>query len=284
MKMAARSLFHCAASRAIPRPLCFSKTTQLVSLDTCPNKISENENATAICPVSDVIVESQGDFIEEQSEITSWLESYELQDWVSCVGGTTQDAMTSQILVAAALAVWYPSIVKPRLATVVVHPLVKLVMSMNEKYSAAAAEILAEGMESTWKVCIGSEIPRLIGDIFFQVECVSGTSANASSPNYAAPYNIRETLVGVLLPSLAMADIPGFLHVIERQIWSTASDSPVHVVSLMTVIRVVRGSPRNLAPYLDKVCRSNSQFSALLLSSPNFRFPSSIIDLLLSFL
>ncbi|KAL0393598.1 UNVERIFIED_CONTAM: hypothetical protein Slati_4326000 [Sesamum latifolium] len=50
-----------------------------------------------------------------------------------------------------------------------------------------------------------------------------------------------------------MADVPGFLHVIESQIWSTASDSPVHVVSLMTLIRVVRGSPRNLAPYLDKV-------------------------------
>lgn len=257
--MAARSLFHCAASRAIPRPLCCSKATQHVSLDTCPNLISDKEggDATVACPISDLNIESHGDFIEEDSEITLWLESYEMQDWISCVGGTTQDAMTSQIIVAAALAVWYPSIVKPRLATVVVHPLIKLVMAINEKYSAAAAEILAEGMESTWKVCIGSEIPRLIGDIFFQVECVSGASANASSPNYAAPHNIRETLVGILLPSLAMADIPGFLHVIESQIWSTASDSPVHVVSLMNLIRVVRGSPRNLAPYLEKVCRSN---------------------------
>lgn len=260
VKMAARTLFHCAASRSIPRPLSCSKaelSTELVSLDAFPNKISEQEhgNATIVCPTSDMKMESQGDFIEEESEITSWLESYELQDWISCVGGTTQDAMTSQIIVAAALAVWYPSLVKPRLATVVVHPLVKLVMAMNEKYSAAAAEILAEGMESTWKICIGPDIPRLIGDIFFQVECVSGTSASASSPNYAAPHNIRDTLVGILLPSLAMADIPGFLHVIESQIWSTASDSPVHVVSLMTLIRLVRGSSRNLAPYLDKVCR-----------------------------
>ncbi|KAH6761030.1 Transducin/WD40 repeat-like superfamily protein [Perilla frutescens var. frutescens] len=255
VKMAARSLFHCAASRSIPHPLCCSKATQLVSLDVFPYKKSEKEhgNATAVCSTSDVKMESKGDFVEEESEITSWLESYELQDWISCVGGTTQDAMTSQIIVAAALAVWYPSLVKPRLATVVVHPLLKLVMAMNEKYSAAAAEILAEGMESTWKMCIGSEIPRLIGDIFFQVECVSGTSTSASSPHYAAPHNIRDTLVGILLPSLAMADIPGFLHVIESQIWSTASDSPVHVVSLMTLIRVTRGSSRNLAPYLDQV-------------------------------
>ncbi|KAG6409309.1 hypothetical protein SASPL_127346 [Salvia splendens] len=255
VKMAARSLFHCAASRAIPCPLCCSKATQFVSLDACPDKASEKENGntTAVCPISEVNMQSHEDFTEEESEITLWLESYELQGWISCVGGTTQDAMTSQIIVAAALAVWYPSLVKPRLAKVVVHPLVKLVMAMNEKYSAAAAEVLAEGMESTWKACIGSEIPRLISDIFFQVECVSSSSANASSPNYAAPHKIRETLVGILLPSLAMAEIPGFLHVIESQIWSTASDSPVHVVSLMTLIRVVRGSPRNLAPYLDKV-------------------------------
>ncbi|KAK4389240.1 hypothetical protein Sango_2261000 [Sesamum angolense] len=254
VKMAARSLFHCAASRAIPLPLSYSRANQLLNCDIHPSGISEKEydNTTAVCPVSDGKMETEVDFVKEESEITSWLESYEEQDWISCVGATTQDAMTSQIIVAAALAVWYPSLVKPSLAMVTVHPLVKLVMAMNEKYSAAAAEILAEGMESTWKACIGSEIPRLIADIFFQVECVSSTSANASSQNSAPSLSIRETLVAILLPSLAMADVPGFLHVIESQIWSTASDSPVHVVSLMTLIRVVRGSPRNLAPYLEK--------------------------------
>ncbi|KAK2664158.1 hypothetical protein Ddye_002732 [Dipteronia dyeriana] len=50
-----------------------------------------------------------------------------------------------------------------------------------------------------------------------------------------------------------MTDILGFLTVVESQIWSTASDSPVHLVSLKTIIRVVRGSPRSLAQYLDKV-------------------------------
>ncbi|GFP88939.1 WD repeat-containing protein 7 [Phtheirospermum japonicum] len=255
VKMAARSLFHCAASRAIPLPLFRTKSNHHENLQTHPYGKSEKDHVatTAANPISDGETETEGDFIESDSEITSWLESYEVQDWISCVGGTTQDAMTSQIIVAAALSVWYPSLVKRRLSTVVVHSLLKLVMAMNEKYSAAAAEILAEGMESTWKACIGSEIPRLIGDIFFQVECVSGNSTNSYSQNSVASVNIRETLVGILLPSLAMADIPGYLHVIESQIWSTASDSPVHVVALMTLIRVVRGSPRNLAPYLDKV-------------------------------
>jgi hypothetical protein len=46
------------------------------------------------------------------------------------------------------------------------------------------------------------------------------------------------------------------LAVIESQIWSTASDSPVHLVSLLTLIRITRGSPRYLAQYLDKVCNA----------------------------
>lgn len=224
--MAARSLFHCAASRAIPRPLR-SETNHSLS-----SKVEEN-------PLEDVKYEN-GD-----SEMVAWLESFERQDWISCVWGTSQDAMTSHIVVAAALVVWYPSLVKPTLATLCIHPLLKLVMAMNEKYSSTAAEILSEGMESTWSEIISSEIPHLISDIFFQIEHNSVTSAE-----------IRESLVGILLPSLAMADVPSFLHVIERQIWSTASDSPVHIVSLMTLIRVTRGSPRNLAPYLDKVCKS----------------------------
>ncbi|XP_023752745.1 uncharacterized protein LOC111901109 isoform X1 [Lactuca sativa] len=222
VRMAARSLFHCAASRAIPFPL--------------RNHNSNDNNG------------------KEDSEMLSWLESFERQDWVSCVGGTSQDAMTSHIVVAAALVVWYPSLVKSTLANLVIHPLLKLVMAMNEKYSSTAAEILAEGMEGIWSVCMSSEIPRLISEIFLQIEHVRGQSVKPMTTHgSAANLEIRESLVGILLPSLAMADVTSFLHVIERQIWSTASDSPVHIVSLMTLIRVARGSPRNLAPYLDKV-------------------------------
>ncbi|GKD37135.1 hypothetical protein Tco_1257342, partial [Tanacetum coccineum] len=100
---------------------------------------------------------------------------FERQDWISYVWGTSQDAMTSHG-VTAVLAVWYPNLVKPSLAMLCVHPLLKLVMAMNDKYNSTAAEILAE-------------------------------------------------------------------------------------VSLMTLIRVTRGSPRNLAPYLDKITSINNLIS-----------------------
>lgn len=251
VRLTARSLFHCAASRAIPPPLCCLRTVEHLkfvdSVDQVGGSELEYEKMTERPDI-------QGDSRAGEADILKWLESFELQDWISCVGGTSQDAMTSHIIVAAALAVWYPSIVKASLALLVVHPLIKLVMAMNEKYSCTAAELLAEGMESTWKACIGSEIHGLIGDIFFQIECVSGASASISSVAAAVPPKLRETLVSILLPSLALADIPGFLTVVEGLIWSTASDSPVHLVSLMTLIRLMRGSPRNLAQYLNKVC------------------------------
>ncbi|KAG2677173.1 hypothetical protein I3760_12G086400 [Carya illinoinensis] len=259
VRMAARSLFHCTASRAIPLPLRSQKATDQADMSPLiGTRENEHENVnieetSAKGLHSDQLLETQGISRVEESKIHDWLEYFEMQDWISCVGGASQDAMTSHIIVAAALAIWYPSLVKPGLAMLVVHPLVKLVMAVNEKYSSTAAELLAEGMDSAWKACLGSEIPRLVGDIFFQIECVSGPSANLAAQNPVVPIAIQETLVGVLLPSLAMADIPGFLTVIESQIWSTASDSPVHLVSLTTLIRVVRGSPRNLAQYLDKV-------------------------------
>ncbi|ONI07220.1 hypothetical protein PRUPE_5G106900 [Prunus persica] len=259
VRMAARSLFHCAASRAIPLPLCNQKTSGRTNLSSLSG-LGENEHVNSNIEEtsanrlhSDQLAETQRISKVEELNILAWLQSFEMQDWISCVGGTSQDAMTSHIIVAAALAIWYPSLVKPCLAMLVVHPLMKLVMAMNEKYSSTAAELLAEGMESTWKQCISSEIPRLIGDIFFQIECVSGPSVNSAVQILAVPVGLREILVGVLLPSLAVADVPGFLTVMESQIWSTASDSPVHLVSLMTLIRVVRGSPRYLAQYLDKV-------------------------------
>lgn len=251
VRMAARSIFHCAASHAIPLPLCYSKRTDPnnMSFQTrSGDKHLGNMTEESIYPKA----EKQGISQDEESKILAWLESFEVQDWISCVGGTSQDAMTSHIIVAGALAIWYPSLVKPSLARLVVHPLMKLAMSMNEKYSSTAAELLAEGMESTWKECIVSEIPRLIGDIFFQVE-LSGPSSKSVKEISDASFSIKKTLVEVLLPSLAMADIPGFLTVIESHIWSTASDSPVHMVSLLTLIRIMRGSPKNLAQYLDKV-------------------------------
>ncbi|GKF06153.1 hypothetical protein Tco_0036821, partial [Tanacetum coccineum] len=105
------------------------------------------------------------------------LESFERQDWTSCVWGTSQDAMTSHV-VTAVFVVWYLNLVKPSLAMLCVHLLLKLVMAMNDKYNSTAVEILAE-------------------DTFME---------------------IRVSLVELILPSLAMADVPAFLHVIERQL------------------------------------------------------------------
>ncbi|XP_017234701.1 uncharacterized protein LOC108208690 isoform X2 [Daucus carota subsp. sativus] len=259
VRMAARSLFHCSASRGIPLPLCREKSNTFATLVRLENdKVNSGTKYSTTDERSTHNLGFDGQPGEEvspakESEILAWIETFEEQDWISCVEGTSQDAMTSHIIVAAALACWYPSLVKPNLAMLAVHPLMKLVMAMNEKYSSTAAEILAEGMENTWKACIASEIPCLIGDIYDQIEYLSGTSSNSRPHNPSPSLNIRETLIGVLLPSLAMADVQGFLQVVERQIWSTASDSPIHVVSLVVLTRIVRGSPRNLAQYLDKV-------------------------------
>ncbi|KAL4204224.1 hypothetical protein AMTRI_Chr01g108690 [Amborella trichopoda] len=257
VRMAARSLFHCAASRAIPPALCGPKTLRneidAKLIDDKGQGFKAGAASPNVAMKMDEITESQDNHPVEDSEILVWLESHERKDWISMVGGTSRDARASHIIVAAALAVWYPSLVKPSLATSVVHQLVKLVMAVNDKYSAVAAELLAEGMESTWKPCIHSEVPHLIGDVFFFIECLSGTSAiDNSSQDQVMANTIRKALIGILLPSLAMADILGFLNVIESQIWTTASDSPVHLVSLMTLMRVVRGAPKALALYIDK--------------------------------
>lgn len=257
VRMAARSLFHCAAPRAIPHALCGHRTAQM---ENSLNILEEHEPSDKGNACTSIVMdlerpkENVGSAEGGKSMMVAWLESFEIQEWVSWIEGTNQDALASHIIVAAALVVWYPSIVRDDLAMLVVNQLIKLVMSMNERYSSTAAELLAEGMESTWKACLGTEIPHLIADIFFQIECLSSTPANNAAAKPALAVKMGEALVEILLPSLAMADIAGFLNVIEGQIWATSSDSPVHLVSLKTLIRVVRGSSKPLAPYLDKVC------------------------------
>lgn len=230
VRMAARSLFHCAAPRAIPRPLCGRNTSHP---GTTHISVNVEDNIS--------------------SEIVSWFDSFDIHEWASWNGGTNQDSMAARIIVAAALVVWYPSKVKSELAGLVADRLVKLVMSMNDRFSSTAAEILAEGMEGSWKSCLGPEISQLVGDVLFQIECLSGTPTDSVKHSSSMTATIRDSLVGILLPSLACADIVGFLHVIEDQIWSTSSDSPVHLVSLKTLARITRNSPKTLALYLDKV-------------------------------
>lgn len=258
VRMAARSLFHCAAPRSIPKPLHLQKNkvfdSQLPTSDQMDNIITAIQSAS-VSSYGQLKADNEDVGREDcdTSEISSWLESFENQEWLSWIGGTSQDAVASNIIVAAALVVWYPSIVKPKLAHLVVNQLIKLVMSMNDRYSSTAAELLAEGMESTWKVCLGTDMTHFLSDVLFQIECLSSAPSNNAVYKTAVAVTMREALVGTLLPSLAMADIVGFFGVIQSQIWATSSDSPVHVISLKTLIRVVRGSPKALAPYLDKV-------------------------------
>lgn len=244
--MAARTLFHCAAPRSIPQPLRINKSKVAdvsLSSDSSVSKYGELK--------ADVGTVDKND--SDTANMIAWLESFENQEWLSWIGGTSQDAVASNIIVAAALVVWYPSIVKAKLSSLVVSQLIKLVMSMNDRYSSTAAELLAEGMESTWKACLGAEITHFMSDILFQIECLSTAPSSNAIHKTAVAVTMREALVGTLLPSLAMADVTGFFSVIESQIWATSSDSPVHVASLKTIIRVVRGAPKSLVPYLDKV-------------------------------
>ncbi|CAL5053035.1 unnamed protein product [Urochloa decumbens] len=257
VRMAARSLFHCAAPRSIPQPLRIHKNKAsdvlLSSSDKMNDPISAVQSAS-ISSYGELKADSRNVDKDDSdtANMISWLESFENQEWLSWIGGTSQDAVASNIIVAAALVVWYPSIVKAKLATLVVSQLIKLVMSMNDRYSSTAAELLAEGMESTWKACLGAEITHFMSDILFQIECLSIAPSSSAIHKTAGAVTMREALVGTLLPSLAMADVTGFFTVIESQIWATSSDSPVHVASLKTLIRVVRGAPKALAPYLEK--------------------------------
>uniref|UniRef100_A0A804R5L7 Transducin/WD40 repeat-like superfamily protein n=1 Tax=Zea mays TaxID=4577 RepID=A0A804R5L7_MAIZE len=232
VRMAARSLFHCAAPRSIPQPLRTASVSNHGELKEDDENVDKDDIDTA--------------------NMILWLESFENQEWLSWIGGTSQDAVASNIIVAAALVVWYPSVVKAKLSSLVVSQLIKLVMSMNDRYSSTAAELLAEGMENTWKACLGAEITHFMSDILFQIECLSTAPSSNAINKTAVAITMREALVGTLLPSLAMADVTGFFGVIESQIWATSSDSPVHVASIKTIIRVVRGAPKSLVPYLDK--------------------------------
>lgn len=258
VRMAARSLFHCAAPRSIPQPLWIRKNKAsdilLPSSDNMDDLISAVQSAS-ISSYGEL--KANGGNVDKDDSDTanmiSWLESFENQEWLSWIGGTSQDAVASNIIVAAALVVWYPSIVKAKLASLVISQLNKLVMSMNYRYSSTAAELLAEGMESTWKACLGAEMTHFMSDIFFQIECLSTAPSSNAIHKTAVAVTMREALVGTLLPSLAMADVTGFFSVIESQIWTTSSDSPVHVASLKTLIRVVRGTPKALVPYLEMV-------------------------------
>lgn len=92
VRMAARSLFHCAASRAIPLPLCSQKasghtnSSSLSGLEENEHVNSHIEETSANRLYSDQLLKPQGISKVEEVNILAWLESFEMQDWISCVG------------------------------------------------------------------------------------------------------------------------------------------------------------------------------------------------------
>ena len=119
--------------------------------------------------------------------------------FIQCTPSITKEQCDDVNKIRRKLLIWYPILLKPTLATLV-HLLMKLVMTINEKYSSTAAstEFLAEGMESTWMMCIGSEIHRLIANIFFQIECKSSPSPKSIGEHHDVPASIMETLETLL--------------------------------------------------------------------------------------
>lgn len=260
--MAARSLFHCAASRAIPSFLQLDMSTNRPSSHFENPPKSESESSSTYLRHSHSNGLSDTGAI---AHITDWIQSYDGENWTATIGGTTQDARAERIIVSAALALWYPSLVQPEVAPTVAPMLLNLVRATHDRHSATAADVLAEGMESTWQMWIGAEIPQLIADVFFLIECLSGVGAprpTSGQPLRAVPsatmapavaMAIRESLTGNLLTSLALADVPAFLDVVKNQLATFAPNSSVHLVGLMALIRLVRSHPKALIFYLDQV-------------------------------
>ncbi|CAK9231339.1 unnamed protein product [Sphagnum troendelagicum] len=262
VRMAARSLFHCAASRAIPSFLQLDMSTNRPSPHFENPPKSESESSSTYLRHSNSNGLSDTGAI---AHITDWIQSYDGENWTATIGGTNQDARAARIIVSAALALWYPSLVQPEVAPTVAPMLLNLVRATHDRHSATAADVLAEGMESTWQMWIGAEIPQLIADVFFLIECLSGVGAprpTSGQPLRAVPsatmapavaMAIRESLTGNLLTSLALADVPAFLDVVKSQLATFAPNSPVHLVGLMALIRLVRSHPKALIFYLDQL-------------------------------
>ncbi|KAJ7567333.1 hypothetical protein O6H91_02G142800 [Diphasiastrum complanatum] len=239
VRLAARSLFHCAAPRAVPQFLRAAKqsgdtgeTNQMTS-----NQLTGNFSSNA----------------PSSSDLTEWIESVDGEDWIAMIGGSYQDARAARIVVGAALAVWYPSLVHANLAQAVAPLLMKLVRAAIDKHSATAGELLAEGMATIWKELIYSEIPNLIADVFSLIECLSEKGAPSLSLAPATQEMIRESLIGNLLPSLAAAHISGFLNVVQNQLRTASSTSPVHLVALMAVVRMMRDATKAVLPFIFQV-------------------------------
>lgn len=264
VRMAARSLFHCAAARAIPQflrldipahrsPRQYERSYSNLEADNRPRQFVKQSSSNDL---ADAAVLAQ---------ISEWLQSYGGQNWSAIIGGSNQDLRAARIIVGGALSLWYPTLVRPELVQSVGPMLLNQVRAAHDRYSATAADFLAEGMESTWQTWIGNEIPQLIVDVFFLIGCLSGgvplhqgpvhlsRAALSSGIASGVAMTIRDSLTGNLLLSLAKANVPAFFNAVYNQLATLAPDSPVHLVALMALIRLIRTHPRAMISHLGQV-------------------------------
>eukprot|EP00850_Spirogloea_muscicola_P009149 SM000050S17074 [mRNA] locus=s50:671217:677504:- [translate_table: standard] len=253
LRQAAKSLFHCSATRSFP---------PLLRSSTFPSPRPVLAAAPLVAAPSPAFPPPADDGLWDSTEIYAWLHGPLSEEGVARpMEG--EDARAVRIVVAAALAMWYPSLGRPDLPPAVTLPLLELARTAASLHAATAAEFLAEGMASTWLPLIGPEVPRLIIDAFALTESLGAQIAPvAATPAAAVPAPasavlgttlasslsvaavVREVLCSALLPALAAADVPGFLHVMQGQLGSSSPTSPVHVVALLALVRAIRANPR----------------------------------------
>ncbi|XP_024521936.1 uncharacterized protein LOC9643384 isoform X1 [Selaginella moellendorffii] len=138
VRLAARLLFHSAASTAVP-------------------DILQNDNGSSF------------------DDLLEWLESSGGQEtWLGLTGGSDQDGRACRIIMCGALAIWHKSLVRHDLSSSTAPLLLKLVRT-SDRHSATAAEVLCAGMASTWQPLIQSEeVSQLTSDVLFLIQCIGG--------------------------------------------------------------------------------------------------------------
>eukprot|EP00899_Mesostigma_viride_P007237 jgi/Mesvir1/16514/Mv10064-RA.1 len=245
LRMSARSLFHAAATHALPAPLlpkgahakrrgASAQTPRAASQDAKP----EGEEA-ATTPRK--LLRDKSDLTEMDAEMfMSWLEPCEGATWPGAVADGLEGGC--RVIVAGLGAVAHPRQVARGVAECVAPLLLRLVQAITGRHSAAAAEVLAEGMECTWAPLMG-DMAQLMQDTFALAERLT------SRIDPTREMVIRESLSELMVASAA-ADFRSFYRVMRERVASVPPDSPTHVMALMTVIRIIHSRPPILLPYL----------------------------------
>eukprot|EP00898_Chlorokybus_atmophyticus_P006735 jgi/Chlat1/7062/Chrsp56S06723 len=121
-------------------------------------------------------------------------------------------------------------------------------------HSAAAADILAEGMDTTWQPLI-KDLSGLMLEVSAMVEHLGGARgaiADGGGDMLIDPTRamVRRESLATLLEAMAAADVPTYLAAVRLQLETAPSDSAVHTNALMTMFRLTQGNPAVIVPHL----------------------------------